>query len=232
MNETFGEFLLSPAGDNESPSLAERVCSTLVNVLIVLMLALLAVYMMYEPVIVDGSSMNDTLHSGDTVVIRKVGAAPSRGDIVVFDHDGRRLIKRVVAVAGDKVGFCRDPEDEERILLYLDTGVGFRPVQEDYIREPMSAESAEGIGDNRIFREMAVAGSFDEMVQSNHVTVGAGKFIALGDNRNNSLDSRHYGQFSVADVAGKLVDKLEEGTFAYGFYSFFYYRDDTAYAPS
>lgn len=60
----------------------------------------------YDFVVVNGSSMKNTLKDGDLLVLKPCGYTDvSVGDIVVFNIDGkeRHLIKRVIAVGGDKV---------------------------------------------------------------------------------------------------------------------------------
>jgi signal peptidase I len=60
-----------------------------------------------EPLAVSTSSMTPTLEPGDRVLTWKPGAGHAewrRGDVVSFHRDGRILVKRVVAVAGDVVG--------------------------------------------------------------------------------------------------------------------------------
>ncbi|MFH9978981.1 signal peptidase I [Streptomyces sp. NPDC017179] len=77
------------------------------------------------PVRVESTSMEPTLRAGDHLLVDERAywrAAPRRGDLVVFDHGGSRLVKRVVAVAGDTVGI------EDGVLV-----VDGRPVTETAI---------------------------------------------------------------------------------------------------
>ncbi len=97
-----------------------------------------------------GESMEPTYHNGDIVLVDKVfykQSKPSHNDIVVVKYGDEQIIKRVVAVAGDKV----ELKDNE---LYLNGNL----VKEDYINEKMeytdfSYEIPEGkifvMGDNR-----------------------------------------------------------------------------------
>ena len=81
--------------------------STLFTLIAVASLVLLAV--MYLPVLrVSGSSMGDTLASGDIVVTMRTEDV-HRGDLVVFSiGNGKLLIKRVVAEAGDEIDILED----------------------------------------------------------------------------------------------------------------------------
>jgi signal peptidase I len=89
-------------------------------VLIVVALRLFVV----TPVRVDGESMSPTLHGGQVVLVDKLGARVHRDDLVVFDdpQDGTTSVKRVVAVAGERV-VIRDA------VLYVDD----EPVEEPYV---------------------------------------------------------------------------------------------------
>lgn len=60
-----------------------------------------------EPLHIVTGSMTPTLVPGEHVLAWKLGApwhTWSRGEVVAFDHDGQLLVKRVVAVGGDRVG--------------------------------------------------------------------------------------------------------------------------------
>ena len=51
---------------------------------------------------VDGPSMNDTLKTGDLLLADRVGKV-NRGDVIVFEHDGKMYIKRLIALGGDTI---------------------------------------------------------------------------------------------------------------------------------
>jgi signal peptidase I len=80
-----------------------------------------------EPLRVRSDSMSPTLRPGDQVLISKVGArvhSPHRHDIIVLSSpaDHKLLIKRVAAIAGDRVGIA------DGVLV-----VNGRPVHESYV---------------------------------------------------------------------------------------------------
>jgi signal peptidase I len=87
--------------------------------------ALVAAVLLLEPVRVESTSMEPTLRAGDHLLVDERAywrATPRRGDLVVFDRGGSRLVKRVAAVAGDTVGI------EDGVLT-----VNGRPVTETAI---------------------------------------------------------------------------------------------------
>lgn len=118
---------------------------------------------------VDGTSMMPTLHDKDMMLLRSIGYTPEQGDIVVltkdFSHyEDSPIVKRVVAVGGQTV--CIDYEED---AVYVD-GV---ELDEPYILEHNMRQPGGDL-------------SITEM------TVPEGCVFVLGDNRNDSSDSRHY----------------------------------------
>jgi signal peptidase I len=169
--------------------------------------------------LVPSSSMNPTLISGDRVVVNKLAyslrvpftlnhmarwGSPKRGDVITFDSpaDELNLIKRVVAVAGDRVQMQgnvvsingqivpRVLVDEKRLVP---SEMGDAPLQ----------IWAETLGNKRYESARTVQAnrftSFDE------VTVPAGHVMVLGDSRDNSNDSRFIGFIDIERITGQAV---------------------------
>ena len=70
-------------------------------VVILVVIVLLRIYVV-TPVTVDGDSMNDTLYTNDLMLLFKIGDI-DRYDIVVANHDNKKLIKRVIGMPNDKI---------------------------------------------------------------------------------------------------------------------------------
>ena len=70
---------------------------------IILVVILIRLFII-TPVTVDGPSMNETLHQGDVLIINKINKEnPKRDQIVVFRKGNDKLIKRVIALPGEKI---------------------------------------------------------------------------------------------------------------------------------
>lgn len=156
---------------------------------------------------VNMSSMRDTLHEGDQLVMNKLAyrfSEPKRGDIVIFlkdepsdtflkrftiyltdvgnklhrEYRRNRLIKRVIGLPGDTIEI-RDN------VLYLNG----EEQNEPYARLDPDA----GI---------VLNGELEK------ITVPEGKIFVMGDNRGGSLDSRSFGFVDETWVEGEAVFRL------------------------
>jgi signal peptidase I len=121
--------------------------------------------------------------NGDTLVHRLFGyRTPRRGDVVVFkfpNQPRRDFIKRCVAVAGDTV------EIRDKVLL-----INGKPQQEDYVV----------FKGDQMGRTRGLAGdNYGPRV------VPEGTVFCLGDNRDNSLDSRFWGPVPLSYLKGRAV---------------------------
>ena len=131
---------------------------------------------------VDGQSMYSTLHHNDRMIVWRLGYEPENGDIVVFKSratDNNYWIKRVIATEGQHVKI-----DFERNEVYVD-GV---KIKEPYINDDKS-------GDPMQF--------YPQQHQYIDVEVPKGCVYVMGDNRNQSRDSRAIGTVSVDSILGK-----------------------------
>lgn len=131
--------------------------------------------------IVDGTSMVPTLHNGDTLIISDFCYTPKTGDIVVVQPMTERfnelIIKRVIATGGQTVDI-----DFINWVVYVD-GEPLELPHETYIN------FIDGIAMNQ------------SDISFPH-TVPQGKIFVMGDNRNDSLDSR---DSAVGDIDEQLI---------------------------
>jgi signal peptidase I len=158
---------------------------------------------------VPSGSMEPSLVPGDHVLVDKsaygyrfpftnqvllAGDSPRAGDVVIFDSpvDGVRLIKRVVAVAGDVVAVQAGRvwiNGEPRATVSMPAGrAQERIVVERYDVRAVPLNLAAGGGPNLA-----------------PVQVPDGQVLVLGDHRGNSRDGRYFGFVPAASLYGKAT---------------------------
>ncbi|MFN0133045.1 MAG: signal peptidase I [Phycisphaerales bacterium] len=168
---------------------------------------------------VPSGSMRPTIVEGDRIVVNKLAFGlrvpftttwlarwdyPDRGQIVTLASpaDGIRLVKRVAAIAGDTVELRKN-------LLYINgqlataTLVGALPPARlpDGRTTPME-ESTELLGTRR--HAIALTPALASKRDFGPVTVPQGTIFVLGDNRDQSRDSRYLGFAPVSTVYGSV----------------------------
>lgn len=162
--------------------------------------------------VIPSGSMEDTLLVGDHLLVDKLAYAPhgeaaakllpysdvKRGDIIVFRYpvDIRQtFVKRVIGVPGDRVRL-------ENRQVYLNG----HPIREPYAvyKAPPSAYAdnfpAAQPNPNVYQRGMAMLA---ENVRGGELVVPPGNYLAMGDNRDNSSDSRYWGLVPRENIVGK-----------------------------
>lgn len=129
-------------------------------------------------------SMEDTLLLGDCVLVEKAsGSQPKPGEVVVFESPEdpeRTFIKRCVAVAGQRI------EVRDKVIF----------VDGERLPDPRFSKYL----DARI-----LPGTRGQRDNLSAQTVPAGHVFVMGDNRDNSRDSRHWGFLSMDAIIGRPV---------------------------
>lgn len=159
--------------------------------------------------LVPTESMNPTIQVGDYIFVNKLAygaklpltdvqllpaTQPARGDVVVFIKQGdkTRMVKRVIGVSGDTVQLKDN-------ALWLNG-------------QPAEYSLIESTGDKFVVREKAdkldhemqiLVRARSSKASTDEIVVPEGKYLVMGDNRDNSLDSRFFGFVDQADLVGR-----------------------------
>ena len=206
------EELLEKAA--REPSLVEMSCSFFPIILIVLVVRSFVV----EPFRIPSGSMMPTLLIGDFILVNKFAygvrlpvlntkfldtGSPQRGDIAVFRYPENPkidFIKRIVGVPGDRIAYHNkvlyingEPVPLRYVESYVGTGSGSVMTGARRLYEEVN-----GVGHDVLVMpgRNVFGGDFDYVVPEGH-------FFAMGDNRDNSRDSRAWGFLPEENLVGK-----------------------------
>ncbi len=130
--------------------------------------------------------MLPTLNTGDKIIISNFLYSPDYGDIIAVNKESAEessMIKRVIGLPGDTVSI----NFETHIIT-----VNGKVIFEDYeVKDPISE-------------------AYDMSYPECTVTVPENSVFVLGDNRNNSIDSRHddVGFIALDEINGKALFKI------------------------
>ena len=186
---------------------------------------------LFEPFKIPSGSMIPTLMVGDLILVNKFhygvrlpvinskvteGTAPQRGDVMVFRYPPKPsldYIKRVVGLPGDEVAYLN-----KRLTLngqVIDTVALPEFFDEDAMRYFKQFEETLGEHKHRLLtdddRPAFIPGTDDFAFKQNCrysvegvvCKVPAGHYFMMGDNRDNSLDSRYWGFVPDKNIVGK-----------------------------
>lgn len=164
--------------------------SLLADILIAVCLAGAVLYFI-RPTIVKQTSMENTLHENDYMIMYRLAYknhAPERGDIVIFQSrlvnedsgKDKLLIKRVIGLPGDEIKISDG-------MVYING----EAYNEDYLKDGYTP-------------------AFEIPAEGESYTVPDGTYFCMGDNRAGSVDSRRseVGVIPEESIKGKVVIRL------------------------
>jgi signal peptidase I len=177
----------------------------------VLLFVLIIRSFVFEPFRIPSGSMMPTLEQGDFIFVKKYSyglrlpvtetkildtGEPERGDVIVFrlpQDPSINYIKRVVGLPGDKVVYARHR------LMINGKAVSLEPDPKATRTDPRFIEQ---LGDHR--HDILIS-SADNILRDGTYEVPQGHYFVMGDNRDNSRDSRYIGFIPEANLVGKAV---------------------------
>ena len=149
---------------------------------------------------VDGQSMENTLFDKEYLIIRSFAYEPKQDDIIVFHGLDKTLVKRVIAVGGQEVIIdTKNNQITVDNVVYADTHA--------VLKNPSTDEITDKYLPYLFHSELNSDGLYK-------VTVPEGKLFVMGDNRNNSADSRdpRVGFIDERSVLGKVILRVSPFT--------------------
>ena len=181
-------------------------------------IGLFALTFLFQNFMIPSSSMASTLLVGDHVMVERVNLESSsampfmphqdirRGDVIVFfkpvaDANGEHshLVKRVIGVPGDRLHLRNG-------IVYLNGVAQTEPyaakttyaTYDPYVDDFPLISPKEHRGVTPEWADMLPA-----CLQGNDLVIPPGKYFAMGDNRDNSLDSRYWGFVPRENIVGR-----------------------------
>jgi len=152
--------------------------------------------LLISPFMVEGASMEPNYHSNDVFLINeniKNADEIKRGDVVVFalpEDPDFYYVKRVVGLPGEKIKFTREG-------VFIDNGNGFKQLKEPYLLPGTSSVEV---------------GAAYRLNYSHEYSIPQNEFFVMGDNRQQSLDSRYFSNpfVSIDAIKGKYIINLSQ----------------------
>jgi len=170
---------------------------------------------------VPSGSMKPTIVEGDRILVNKLAydlkvpfttkhiaewGEPQRGDIVVFysPADGKRLVKRVIGLPGDTIFM----EDNRLFINGMAVQYESADTQDQILASNKGVEDGYSVKEDLPGRSHSLM--LNPQIQSRRsfspIAIPAGYYFMMGDNRDNSADSRYIGLVERSRIVGRATD--------------------------
>lgn len=185
----------------------------------VLVIVFLLRSFLFEPFRIPTGSLEPTLLVGDFILVNKYdygvrlpvihtilteSNTPQRGDIIVFRYPpnpSMDYIKRVIGVPGDKISYINKEiyiNGNKMPQTFL-SAVSVKDEVNEVLNVQEKEEDLLGVKHHIYINPSARSQDYNEVV------VPKGMYFVMGDNRDDSADSRYWGFVSDKDIIGKAV---------------------------
>ena len=202
-------------GEPNKQAKREQARNSIAEWSVTILLLLFGTTTLVQAFVIPTGSMEDTLLIGDHLLVDKLAYAPAgsfskyllpyeepkHGDIIVFHppHDiSQTYVKRVIGVAGDHLKMINRTVYRNGVKLnepYVYHKLPYDPGRDNFPGEP--SPFAEGL-QAQLQRDM-----LENHVVNGEIVVPPNSYFAMGDNRDNSLDSRYWGFVPRDYIIGK-----------------------------
>lgn len=208
--------------DQTAPKKREQARNSIAEWAVTILLLLFGTTTLVQAFVIPTGSMEDTLLIGDHLLVDKLAYAPSgevskyllpyeqpkHGDIIVFRYPAdisQTFVKRVIGVPGDHLKMISRIVYRNGARLnepYVYHKFPYDPSRDNFPGEPSAFESWQETPEARL-RSQLQRDMLENHVVNGEVVVPANTYFAMGDNRDNSLDSRYWGFVPRDYILGK-----------------------------
>lgn len=154
----------------------KKILKDIIPYIIIIVAVVLIRSFLVTPVRVTGYSMYPTFDDGQILILNKTKNEYKRFDVVVVNYNGEKLIKRVIGLPGEHIQYKNNK-------LYING----KYVKEPFLNSDVKTNDFDII---------------DLMITS---FIPKDSYLVLGDNRENSTDSRVFGFVKKDDILGTTV---------------------------
>ncbi len=188
-----------------------NILNDIVDLFFILLIVLFIRSIIFESSKIPSSSMTPTLLIGDFVFCNKfvykihipflnktfLNNYPRSGDVLIFSKNGKKYVKRVIGFSGDIIKYSCKKLFLNNILLKK------KKIYCVYKKKKNKCVYLEYFGPKTEFF-IKIKILFDETYCKNYYNlIDKWRFFLLGDNRDNSLDSRFFGLIDYSNIVGK-----------------------------